>query len=253
MSTTTLDKRVHDFVSTPRQLFIDGQLVDAKSGKTFETLQPGDRRACWPPLPRRLRGHRPCGSGGRDGPSTTALEPMTPSERGRIIWRIGDLISEHLEEFAELETLDNGKPLAVARAADVPLAADCSGTWQVGRPRSRETRLPCPSIRARRGVPRLHPARAGRRRRADHPVELPAADGRLEDRAGLGDRHHRDPQAGRADPVVGSIWPRSWPRRAFPTGWSTLSPVSARPPARRSPPTKASTRSPSPAPPRSAG
>ena len=49
---------------------------------------------------------------------------MTPSDRGRIIWRIGGLIAEHLEEFAELETLDNGKPLAVARAADVPLAAE---------------------------------------------------------------------------------------------------------------------------------
>ena len=49
---------------------------------------------------------------------------MTPSDRGRIIWRIGDLINEHLEEFAELETLDNGKPLVVARAADVPLAAE---------------------------------------------------------------------------------------------------------------------------------
>ena len=52
---------------------------------------------------------------------------MTPSERGRIIWRIGDLISEHLEEFAELETLDNGKPLAIARAADVPLALAIAG------------------------------------------------------------------------------------------------------------------------------
>jgi phenylacetaldehyde dehydrogenase len=49
---------------------------------------------------------------------------MTPSERGRLIWRLADLIEEHLEEFAELETLDNGKPLTVARAADVPLAAD---------------------------------------------------------------------------------------------------------------------------------
>jgi phenylacetaldehyde dehydrogenase len=49
---------------------------------------------------------------------------MTPSERGRIIWRIGDLILEHLDELAQLESLDNGKPFAVARAADVTLAAD---------------------------------------------------------------------------------------------------------------------------------
>ncbi len=44
--------------------------------------------------------------------------------RGRIIWKLGDLILENLEQLAELESLDNGKPLTVARAADVPLAAD---------------------------------------------------------------------------------------------------------------------------------
>ena len=49
---------------------------------------------------------------------------MTPSERGRLIWKLADLLEQHLEEFAELETLDNGKPLTVARAADVPLAVD---------------------------------------------------------------------------------------------------------------------------------
>src|SRR5262249_39726616 len=49
---------------------------------------------------------------------------MTASERGRIIWRIGDLILEHTDELAQLESLDNGKPFPVAQAADVPLAAD---------------------------------------------------------------------------------------------------------------------------------
>ncbi len=41
-----------------------------------------------------------------------------------MIWKLGDLIEKHLEEFAQLESLDNGKPLKVARVADVPLAAD---------------------------------------------------------------------------------------------------------------------------------
>ena len=52
--------------------------------------------------------------------------PWSPTvpERGRIIWRIGDLILEHTDELAQLESLDNGKPFPVAQAADVPLAAD---------------------------------------------------------------------------------------------------------------------------------
>ena len=49
---------------------------------------------------------------------------MTPSERGKVIHRIGDLIEQHADELAELETLDNGKPLTVARWPTSPLAAD---------------------------------------------------------------------------------------------------------------------------------
>ena len=49
---------------------------------------------------------------------------MNASDRGRLIWRIADLIEEHGDELAMLETLDNGKPYAIARAADVALSAD---------------------------------------------------------------------------------------------------------------------------------
>src|SRR3972149_647787 len=49
---------------------------------------------------------------------------LPASERGRLIWKLADLVESHLEEFAQLESLDNGKPVGVARAADVPLAVD---------------------------------------------------------------------------------------------------------------------------------
>src|SRR6202022_1619894 len=49
---------------------------------------------------------------------------LTPSARGGLGGKLGDFLLEHLEELAELESLDNGKPITVARAADVPLAAD---------------------------------------------------------------------------------------------------------------------------------
>ena len=54
-----------------------------------------------------------------DDPSH-AWNTMMPSERGRLIWKIGDLILENADELAELESLDNGKPKTVAAAADVP-------------------------------------------------------------------------------------------------------------------------------------
>src|SRR5215470_9920998 len=122
--TVTLDRKVEEFIGAPRQLFIDGSWADAASGKTFETPNPATGET----LARIAEGDaedinravRAARRAFEDGPWSR----MTPSERGRIIWRIGDLILEHVEELAQLEALDNGKPIAVARAADVPLAAD---------------------------------------------------------------------------------------------------------------------------------
>ncbi len=121
--TVTVDRSVEEFTAAPRQLFIGGQWADAASGKRFETPNPatGDTLA-WvaegdaEDINRAVRAARAA----FDGPWSR----MTPSERGRIIWRIGDLILEHTDELAQLESLDNGKPFAVAQAADVPLAAD---------------------------------------------------------------------------------------------------------------------------------
>ena len=122
--TVTLDRNVEAFIGAPRQLFIDGQWTAAASGKTFDTPNPatGDTLARIAEgdaedIDRAVRAARRAFD---DGPWSR----MTPSERGRIIWRIGDLILEHADELAQLESLDNGKPYAVAKAADVPLAAD---------------------------------------------------------------------------------------------------------------------------------
>ena len=122
--TVTLDRNVEQFIGAPRQLFINGQWADAASGKTFATPNPatgetlaniaeGDTED----IDRAVRAAR---RAFEEGP----WSKMTPSERGRIIWRIGDLILEHTDELAQLESLDNGKPFPVAQAADVPLSAD---------------------------------------------------------------------------------------------------------------------------------
>jgi phenylacetaldehyde dehydrogenase len=45
---------------------------------------------------------------------------MSPAERGRLLWELSDLVEQHHEELAELETLDNGKPLFFSRIVDIP-------------------------------------------------------------------------------------------------------------------------------------
>jgi len=122
--TVTVDRSVEEFTAAPRKLFINGQWTDAASGKTFATPNPATGQT----LANVAEGdaediNRAVHAARRafeDGP----WGRMTPSDRGRLIWKIGDLILEHADELAQLESLDNGKPVAVARGADVPLAAD---------------------------------------------------------------------------------------------------------------------------------
>ena len=46
---------------------------------------------------------------------------MSASDRGKMIWKLADLIEGHIDEIAELETLDNGKPIFESRQVDMPM------------------------------------------------------------------------------------------------------------------------------------
>jgi phenylacetaldehyde dehydrogenase len=122
--TATVDQSVEQFTTTPRQLFINGQWTDAASGKTFETPNPATGATLASVAEGDAEDINRAVAAARKAFDDGPWGRITPSERGRIIWRIGDLILEHAEELAELESLDNGKPYAVALAADIPLAAD---------------------------------------------------------------------------------------------------------------------------------
>ena len=122
--TVTLDKNVEHFIGAPRQLFIGGQWADAASGKTFATPNPATGETLAQVAEGEAEDINRAVQAARRAFEEGPWSRMTPSERGRIIWRIGDLILEHLDELAQLESLDNGKPFAVAQAADVPLSAD---------------------------------------------------------------------------------------------------------------------------------
>src|SRR5208283_3816569 len=119
-----IDQSGKSFASASHSMLIGGDWVQSHSGRTFETVDP----ATGEPLGTVPRGDsedidravKTARAAFEDGP----WPRMAPSARGRLLHRIGDLILEHADELATLETLDNGKPLTVARAADVPLSAD---------------------------------------------------------------------------------------------------------------------------------
>ena len=106
-----------------RQALIDGELVDAASGETFESVNPatgatlaevaaGDAED----IDRAVRSARAAFERG-------SWSEAAPEERKRILLRLAGLISEHRDELALLDSLDMGKPVEDAATVDVPGAA----------------------------------------------------------------------------------------------------------------------------------
>jgi phenylacetaldehyde dehydrogenase len=121
----SVEREADSFVQAQHRLLIDGEWVEAASGETFASINPATEETLAEvahgqaeDIERAVRAARKAFAD--DSP----WRRMNASDRGRLIWRISELIEEHGDELAMLESLDNGKPYSVARAADVPLAAD---------------------------------------------------------------------------------------------------------------------------------
>jgi phenylacetaldehyde dehydrogenase len=112
------------WLARPKNNLINGQWVEAASGKTFNVLNPADASVLTRVPDSQSEDIDRAVLAARRAFDAGPWRKLTPSERGKLLWRIGDLILRHTEELAELESLDNGKPRAVARVADIPLAAD---------------------------------------------------------------------------------------------------------------------------------
>src|SRR5260370_8558825 len=110
-----VDDNVARYLARPRQLLIGGEWVNAASGKTFPTYNPaigevlayvaeGDKED----IDRAVAAARAAFDYG-------PWSKITPSERGCLIWKLADLIEKHAEEFAQLTSLHNRKPLPPTR------------------------------------------------------------------------------------------------------------------------------------------
>jgi aldehyde dehydrogenase (NAD+) len=107
------------------KLLIDNRWVPSESGETFATCNPSTGEeicqvaaADGADVDKAVRAARRAFEQGR-------WRRMNASERGRLLYRLADLIESHGEELARLEALDNGKPVAVAKRVDVAKAVAC--------------------------------------------------------------------------------------------------------------------------------
>ena len=106
------------------KMLIGGQWVAAASGKTFETLNPATGKTLAQVAEGDAEDINRAVVAARKAFESGPWPKMTPSQRGRLLWRVAELIEEHADELAMLETLDNGKPIKYSKASDVPLTAD---------------------------------------------------------------------------------------------------------------------------------
>src|SRR5258708_8202581 len=108
------------------KLLINNKWVDSASGKTFPTLNPstGDvitkvAEADAADVDKAVAAARAAFDHG------PWRKKVTAAGRGVMMNKLADLIEKHADELAQLESLDNGKPYSVARAADLPLTIAC--------------------------------------------------------------------------------------------------------------------------------
>jgi phenylacetaldehyde dehydrogenase len=101
-------------------MLIDGAWVEAASGKTFPAYDLSTEEIIAHVAEGKEEDIHRAVRAARQAFDQSPWRKVTPSERGRMLWRLGDLHESHAEEFAQLESLDNGKPLKIARIADVP-------------------------------------------------------------------------------------------------------------------------------------
>jgi aldehyde dehydrogenase (NAD+) len=107
------------------QCFIGGQWLPAKSGKTFETVNPATEEVIAQVAEGDAADVDAAVQAARDALENGPWSRMDARDRGRLMYRLADLLEEEADDLAALESLDNGKPIREARGADLPLTIDC--------------------------------------------------------------------------------------------------------------------------------
>jgi aldehyde dehydrogenase (NAD+) len=107
------------------QLLIDNRWIASESGKTFATINPSTGEEICQVAEADAADVEKAVKAARAAFEHGPWRKMPASERGRLIHRLADLIEKNADDLARLESLDNGKPVSVARAVDVAATVAC--------------------------------------------------------------------------------------------------------------------------------
>ena len=116
--------RAQEFLSATRKMLINGEWVDAASGKTFATYNPATGEELAQVAEGAEEDINRAVAAARKAFDSGPWKDTPPNVRGKLLWRLSELLQENLDTFAELETLDNGKALSISKAVDIPASIE---------------------------------------------------------------------------------------------------------------------------------
>jgi len=115
---------VSSFLGREPRLLIGGEWVASQSNTTVAVIDPATGRQIATAADAGEADVDRAVSAARQALEQGPWATMLPSQREALIWRLADLIDEHSDELAELESLDNGKTKFMAKIIDISGSRD---------------------------------------------------------------------------------------------------------------------------------
>ena len=125
MTTAMPASTAHHVGVSANRLLINNRWIDSESGKTFATINPATGEEICRVAEADAADVDKAVAAARAAFERGPWRKTQASERGRLLNRLADLIEQHTDELAALEAMDNGKPVSIARAVDVPASVAC--------------------------------------------------------------------------------------------------------------------------------
>ena len=119
-----ISKKINKFLEKPRPILIGGNWIQPSHLKWLPTINPADGEAIGEYCIAGIQEIDQAVSSAKDAFQNEEWSKSKPSYRSKLLWKVGELIEEHADELAYLETLDSGKLYRAAREGEVPAAAE---------------------------------------------------------------------------------------------------------------------------------
>lgn len=117
-----ISHKVSEFLTGTKKMFIGGEFVESVTGKTFETYNPADGEVLAHVCEAQAEDVNHAVVAAKQAFKNGPWSKISAADRGRLMYKLAELIEENKQELAEIDSLDNGKPIHELLGNDIPNA-----------------------------------------------------------------------------------------------------------------------------------